>query len=210
MTNLLRSFAHISTCGQARCDFLDETLGSHERLVKGLVEAGIRLDHKPYSQGTVDLVPTHFAELARLGGEHYRLLASTQKGLSPSLISDYRLVLWDQIGTGTLDCFVSGIPTIVYWERIYSRESSQARPLIAALESVGVVHSSVDSLVSEVGHLLADPHAWMQDERRQAAIGQFCHRFARTDRRWPALWRQGLRALDERKVDQDVLAKAGE
>jgi hypothetical protein len=210
MTNLLRRFAHVSTCGQARSDSLEGTLCSQERLVKALVEGGIRVDHKPYSQSAVDFVPEHFAELTRLGGEYYRLLESTQKGLSPALLKDYRVVLWDQIGTGTLDCFVSGIPTMIHWERIYSRESTQASPLIAELENVGVVHSSADSLVREMSHMMADPRAWMQDERRQAAIALFCYRFARTDRRWPALWRQALRALDERKVDEAVFAKVGE
>ena len=210
MTNLLRRFTHISTCGQIRSDFLTEALAAQQRLVKGLVRAGIRVDHKPYNQGAVDFVPEHFAELVRIGGEHYRLLESKQKGLSPALLKDYRVVLWDQIGTGTLDCFVSGIPTMIHWERIYSRESAEAHPFIAELESVGVVHSSVDSLVREMSHLLADPCAWMQDDRRKAAIARFCNRFARTDRRWPALWRQALRALDERSVDQDVFAKAGE
>jgi hypothetical protein len=210
MTNLLRRFAHISTCGQARVDFLEETLASQQRLVKGLAKAGIRVDHKPYSQGAVDFASEHFAELTRLGGEGYRLLESTQKGLSPALLKDYRVVLWDQIGTGTLDCFVCNIPTMIYWERIYSRESEDARPLIAELESVGVVHFSTDSLVRELSHMLADPCAWMQDERRQSAIARFCNRFARTDRRWPALWRQALLALDEYKVDKAVVVKSGE
>jgi hypothetical protein len=208
MTNLLRRFANISTCGQARVDFLEETLDSIERLVKSLVEVGIRVDHKPYNQAIVDLVPEHFAKLTRLGGQHYRLLESTQKGLSPALLKDYRMVLWDQIGTGTLDCFVNKIPTMIHWERIYSRESAQAHPLIAELENVGVVHASADSLAREMSHMLSDPHAWMHDERRQAAIAEFCKLFALTDQRWPELWRKALYALDQPKLDSALFSKA--
>jgi putative transferase (TIGR04331 family) len=175
-----------------------------------LAVARIYVDHKPYSQGSVDFLHEYYADLARIGGPYYQLLISRQKGLSPALLKDYRAVLWDQIGTGTLDCFVTRIPTMIYWERIYSRESAQARPLIAELENVGVVHASSDSLVREMSHMLADPHAWMQDKRRQAAIAQFCNLFARTDRRWPALWRKALRELDERKVDKAVFVKTGE
>ena len=210
MTNVLRRFAGLTTCGSTRVDFTGAILDSHALLLKSLFKADIRVDHKPYSQNDVNLIPEHFANLARLGGDYYRLLESKQKGLSHSLIKDYRVILWDQIGTGALECFVSRIPTIIHWERIYSRETAQARPLIAELESVGVVHSSATSLAREMSHLLVDPSSWMQDERRQAAIARFCNSFARVDRRWPALWRKALLSLDERKFDQAVFANAGE
>ncbi len=210
MTNHLPRFPHISTCGQSRIDFIDEIVASSKQLVSAIAAAKISVDHKPYNQTSVDFLENYYSDLAEIGGNYYRLLISKQKGISPLLLKDYRAVLWDQIGTGTLDCFVSGIPTMIHWGRIYSRESLEARPLIAELERVGVVHSSSDSLVREMSHLLADPRAWMQDDRRKTAIARFCNRFARTDRRWPALWRQALRALDERSVDLDVFAKAGE
>lgn len=209
MTNHLPRFPHISTCGQSRIDFIDEIVASSKELVSAMAAAKISVDHKPYSQTSVDFLEKYYSDLAEIGGAYYRLTVSKQKGISPSLLKDYRAVLWDQIGTGTLDCFVSGIPTMIHWRRIYSRESVEARQLVAELESVGVVHSSSDSLVREMSHLLADPRAWMQDEHRQAAIARFCNKFARTDRRWPAIWRQALRALDERSVNQSVLAKAG-
>jgi hypothetical protein len=197
MTNFLRRFSYISTCGATRVDFNNEILSSQKRLIKGLADAAIRVDHKPYSQGVVDLASDHFAELDKLGGKNYCLLESKQKGLSSDLIGNYEMILWDQIGTGALDCFVSKIPTMVYWDRIYSRESKFARPIISELERVGVVHSSQDSLINETIQMLKDPCDWMRDRDRQSAVNTFCDRFARTDKNWPTLWRRTLCELDK-------------
>jgi hypothetical protein len=49
--------------------------------------------------------------------------------------------------------------------------------------------------------MLANPNDWMKNEARQAAIRNFCNRFALTDRRWPSRSRQALRVIDEVKID---------
>ena len=46
----------------------------------------------------------------------------------------------------TLECFVSNIPTIVYWKRIYSKESKFAIHEIKKLEECGILHKSLKTL----------------------------------------------------------------
>ncbi len=197
MPNHLPRFPLISTCGQARIDFVDQIVRSRQGLVKHLCDQGVSMDLKPYSNYNVDLFSEHYATLSKLGGDNFKLLTSTQKGLSPGLLRNYRLVLWDQIGTGALDCFVSKIPAMIYWERIYSQESAAAKGLVSQLEEVGVVHSSPKTLADEIRTFLADPSGWMSEERRVKAIDEFCFKFARTDKNWPTLWRNALKKVTE-------------
>ena len=100
--------------------------------------------------------------------------------------------MWDQIGSGTLECLTADVPSLVYWRRIYSQEVPWARPLLAELERCGVVHTHPARLAASLGEYLKDPEAWMADRERREAIAAFCREYARTDPRWPAIWRRQL------------------
>lgn len=191
-SNLFHRFPHASTSGSARVDFIDEITRSQEELVCAIKDIGLTLKHKPYSMKYVDLYPEHYRRLEIAGGATYRLLNSKQKGLSVDLIKTCRIVLWDQIGSGTLECFTSGVPTIVYWKRMYSRESPWAKELIADLERCGVVHTKADELAREIKAYLADPEGWMSNKARKEAIRAFCQKYALTDPRWYSNWKVQL------------------
>ena len=192
LSNLFHRFPHASTCGQARVDFIDEITNSQEELMKAINDAGITINHKPYGMEFVDLYPEHYRRLEVAGGNGYSLLKSTHKGLTVALIKTCRIVLWDQIGSGTLECFTSDVPTIVYWKRIYSREAPWARELIAELERCGVVHTDADELSQEIKTYLANPEGWMNNKERKRAIQTFCHKFALTDSLWYETWKRQL------------------
>lgn len=192
LSNLFHRFPNASTCGHARVDFIDEITRSQVDLMRAFNDAGFTIDHKPYSMKFVDLYPEHYRQLEVMGGVNYRLLKSTKKGLSVDLIKTCRIVLWDQIGSGTLECFTSDVPTIVYWKRIYSREAPWARELIADLERCGVVHTDPCELAHEIKTYLADPEGWMINRERREAIHAFCQKFALTDSCWYEGWKRQL------------------
>ena len=146
--------------------------------MRAIKDAGLTISHKPFNMRFVDLYPEHFHRLEVAGGSNsYRLLKSKHKGLTVKLIKTCRIVLYDQIGTGTLECFTSEVPTMVYWKRIWSRETPWAKDLVSALEQYGVVHSDADSLAKEIKTYLADPEEWMNNPRRKRAIQNFCKSF---------------------------------
>lgn len=192
MSSLFNRFPHVSTSGVPRADFLDETTDAQEGLIRALHERGFTVDHKPYAMRFVDLYPEHYSRLAAAGGGSYRLIRSRQKGLTEALIKSCRLLVWDQIGTGTLECFTANIPSLVFWPRIYARETSWARPLIKALEVAGVVHTDAAALADEAQRYLSDPVRWMSDAPRCQAIQDFCDQFARVDSQWHRTWKRAL------------------
>ena len=196
LSNALHRFPLASTCGQSRPDYIDEIINSQEDLMRAIRDAGMTISHKPFNMRFVDLYPEHFHRLEVAGGSNsYRLLKSKHKGLTVKLIKTCRIVLYDQIGTGTLECFTSEVPTMVYWKRIWSRETPWAKDLVSALEQYGVVHSDADSLAKEIKTYLADPEEWMNNPRRKQAIQNFCKSFALTSNDWPKLWRDYLSSL---------------
>jgi hypothetical protein len=192
LSNLFHRFPHISTCGNSRVDFIDEISDSQEDLMHAIKDSGLTISHKPFNMKFLDLYPEHYRRLERAGGANYQLLKSTHKGLTVKLIKTCRILLYDQIGSGTLEAFTSEVPTIVYWKRIYSREGLWARDLVTGLEQHGIIHSDSDTLVQEIKVYLADPEAWMNDYGRKKAIKAFCQKFALTDPCWHDKWKEFL------------------
>ena len=192
LSGLFHRFPHISTCGAPRVDFIDELTNSQENLMRAIKDAGLTISHKPYNMKFLDLYPEHYSRLEIAGGSSYHLLKSTHKGLTVELIKTCRILVWDQIGSGTLEAFTSEVPTIVYWKRIYSREAPWATDLVANLEKYGVVHSDPVTLVQEIKIYLTDPEAWMENYGRKEAIKVFCQKFALTNPLWYDQWQQKI------------------
>ncbi len=197
LSNKWIRFPSTTTGGHPRVDFIDEIKISQEKLVKATRDAQLSMDHKPFGMTSVDLYAEHFRRLEAIGGPKYRLIKSTHKGLTIELIKTCRILLWDQIGTGTLEAFTSEVPTIVYWQRIYSRESPWAKELIAGLELHGIVHTDAKKLAQEIKTYLADPESWMNNSDRKQAIQKFCRKFAWASDDWAKLWRNYLADLNK-------------
>ncbi len=193
LPNFLRLYPPVGTCGQTRPEFNYEILDSQKKLIIELTSSQINVDLKPYSQSIALRLEHQYNHLRQTCRGRFNLIESSQKGLSSDLISQYNILLWDQIGTGTLDCFVQSIPAMVYWKKIYSRESVFAFDLLKDLEFEGVLHSSLDTLIQEIRIYLDSPVSWMNSPSRIQAITTFCHQYARTNKNWNKLWMNTLR-----------------
>ena len=191
-SNLVHRFPHISTCGQARIDFIDKIKKNEINLVKAITSNNIFLTHKIYNQNIKSFLSAHYKKLELIGGDKYKLIDPNFKGLDKLIYSRYKLILWDQIGTGTLECFVSNIPTIVYWKRIYSKESKFAIHEIKKLEECGILHKSLKTLIPEVQKAKADINRWMEQPFRKKAIKIFSDKFCMTNPKWKFIWKKKL------------------
>lgn len=193
--NLFHRFPYSSTNGNSRVDFIDDIFESNVSVVRELSSLGIKMTMKPYNMKFIDLYSDFYSKLREVGGSNFSILNSTQKGLSVELIKKYKIVLWDQIGTGTIECFTSDVPAIVYWKRIYSREFAGAKELISGLEKNGVLHSSPESLALEISRYLNNPEKWMNDPSRRVAIARFCDEYASVSLNWKIQWRSYLKQI---------------
>lgn len=182
----------------SRRDRVREFAASLQELVRTASASGVRLLHKPYDPSMLAMLPETFRELERLGGVHYRLLDRPGKGLTSELLDECHAVLWDQPGTGFLECLASGLPTMVYWPRVYNQEEPWVRSEFAELEAVGIVHRRAETLAEQALLLRASPSAWHAEPRRREAAERFARRYAWADDDWAARWREFLGTLPRR------------
>lgn len=182
----------------SRRDRVHEFAASLQDLVRTASASGVRLLHKPYDSSMPAMLPETFRELERLGGAHYRLLDRPGKGLTPELLDECHAVLWDQPGTGFLECLASGLPTMVYWPRVYNQEEPWARSEFEELEAAGIVHRRAESLAEQALLLRASPAAWLELPRRREAAERFARRYAWADDDWAGRWREFLATLPRR------------
>lgn len=191
MSNMVKRFpAAPQGASTSRIDLIQEFAASLKHLVSKAVERGVWLLHKPYNVTTVNLLAKTMRELESIGGAHYFCEQQLDKGLTHELVQRCHVVLWDQPGTGFLECLSSNIPTMVYWPRTYCREEAWVKPLFLQLEQLGVVHRHVETLIEEVQLFKKSPHSWMNHPERVALIDLFCRKFAWTSDEWPECWRR--------------------
>lgn len=192
ISNLYHRFPHASTCGQSRVDFIQEINTSREKLVDKLMNNNYTIIHKPYNLKYLDLYPKHFENLKNIGKDKYTINGFDQKGLTINLIRTAKIVIWDQLGSGVVECFTSKVPTMIYWDRIYSKEAPWAQNIINNLTEHGIIHQNLESLEQELKIYFKCPNTWMNQKSRIDAINIFCENYCRIDTNWHKIWKNKL------------------
>lgn len=164
-------------------------------MIKVLVKNEFKLYHKPYNSNYLNLLRSSGLDLNKIKNKNYHLIQPNLKGLIPEMINSFDIILWDQIGTGTLECFVGEIPTMIYWKRIYSKENKFSKALIKELEVNGVIHSTIKTLIKELTIFMQNPKNWMNNKYRKKSIENFCNNFAKNDINWKIIWKKKLKNL---------------
>ncbi|HQS58896.1 MAG TPA: hypothetical protein PLU16_10930 [Gallionellaceae bacterium] len=179
----------------SRIDLVQSLANSLMDLVSRVTEKGLSILHKPYNPTTVKMMARTMRELELIGGDNYSCDQQLNKGLTYELLQQCHVVLWDQPGTGFLECISSNIPTMVYWTRIYSQEEEWAKPIFFELEQLGIIHRNTDSLIEEMHNFKKSPSLWMANPERVSLINRFCREYAWADEQWPVYWRRYLDGL---------------
>jgi len=181
--------------GAVRNDHLPEFARLLLELVRELTRAGLTVLHKPRDTTTLAVLRGTLEDIRRLGGPRYRCLDPKGSGLDSALLAQCGLVIWDQPGTGFLECLASGIPALICWNRVFTVETTEAAPYFEAMEKSGLIHRNPDSLIREIMAFKQDSGRWMGNARRSEAINAFCGRFIWMERRWASYWKNFLRSL---------------
>lgn len=196
MPSIVKRFpAPVNGAAISRRDLVEQSAGFLKEIVSTITANNIRVLHKPYTTGTAHLLAATYQKLAEIGGGKYGSVRHLNKGLNHELLRKCNMVVWDQPGTGFLECLACGIPTVLVWTRLYSREEKWSKALFSELENVNIVNSSTGALAATLLQYLENPSEWMQSKVRRAAIERFCYEYARTDDNWKQVWRDFLDCL---------------
>ncbi|MBI5211328.1 MAG: hypothetical protein HY927_15245 [Elusimicrobia bacterium] len=182
-----------STAPHSGC--LPEIAAALEGLVEDCAAQGASILHRTADRRSALLMASTLPELGRLGGERYRGAEHPGKGLTPALLARCHIVLWDQPGTGFLECLDGGVPSMAYWRRLFSREDDDALPFMRELEDAGIIHRETSTLLRSLAAFKSGPRGWMAEPKRAQAVRRFCRRYAWAEDDWPAHWRNFLNGL---------------
>ena len=196
MPNMMKRFTGSPQgASSSRRDVIDEFSNSMIDFVKNAAKSKIKLYCKPYNPTTVHLMATTYDSMHDIGGEFFVCADRFDKGLTYELLNKCKLVLWDQPGTGFMECMACKIPTMILWPRIYCEEEAWCVDDFNYLEEVGLIHRTSKSLINEIQQFLIDPVAWMSDSQRKLAVQSFANKYALTDDQWWKTWRKYLKQL---------------
>ncbi|WP_232371703.1 hypothetical protein [Leptospira ainazelensis] len=156
----------------------------------------IKVYAKPYNPLTVALLSKTYSRLQEIGGEYYTCSEHFDKGLTKDLIEKCKLIVWDQPGTGFLECLSASIPTMILWDRLYCEEEDWTKDSFKRLEDAGIIHRTSESLVKEILKFKKEPSAWLKDSQRMKARSEFNSQFALTSNRWAKEWKLFLNKLN--------------
>ncbi|WP_241555972.1 transferase [Leptospira yasudae] len=178
-----------------RRDVIQEFSRSMVDIAKAIKRSGLTAFVKPYNAITVSLLENTYRSIREEGSDSIVISGAYDKGLTLELLGDCLIVLWDQPGTGFLECLSCGIPTLVLWGRLYCEEEEWTRQDFDVLEKHNIVHRSVETLLEEASRLIKNPVVWMNEPSRKAAIDSFCNQYALTSEDWSADWKRYLKSL---------------
>jgi putative transferase (TIGR04331 family) len=196
MPNMMKRFTGAPQgASSIRRDVIDKFSESMIDFVKSAAKSKIRVYCKPYNPTTVFLMSSTYKVMGDIGGDFFICSDNYDKGLTYELLNKCQLVLWDQPGTGFMECIACKIPTMVLWQRIYCEEEDWCKEDFSELEKVGLIHQTSESLINEIKHFLADPVSWIFDSQRVRAIKWFSNKYALTDDKWWETWRNYLKQL---------------
>jgi len=173
-------------------DVLDRFSFDMLSIAKALEELKVRVYCKPYNLITVSLLKNTFQKIHFILGNKYVLDREFDKGLHKQLLQKGKLILWDQPGTGFLECLACGIPTMIIWTRLFCEEEAWCQDDFKALEKVGIVHRSPESFQREYLVFQEAMIVWMYEPKRLDVIHAFCKKYALTDPAWDKVWSEYL------------------
>lgn len=194
MTDRLHVFPPtLTTLRMSRHDFFDEITSRMSSIVDGLIGQGVRVLHKPFNDTTRKIqIDLHDTLVVKHPGI-YAIVQELDKGLTQALLRQAWVVVWDEPGTGFFECLVSGIPTLLYWDRLTTFEAPHVRGIFAKLEDVGLVHKAHGTLVQAATSMLEAPEKWFANMERSSAISEALAIFADTNPYWHLAWKTGLK-----------------
>ena len=109
------------------------------------------------------------------------------KGMTLKLLNTSNVILLDQPGTSFLECLNSGIPIMVYWKKSFSEPSDDSIKIFNELNRVGIIHENIETLIDSYKEFKINHNQWINDNKRQEVIKNFCNNYAQTDFNWPKM-----------------------
>ena len=128
-------------------------------------------------------------------GSRGSITSLTPSSISAIRFAESRLVIHNYLGTGWLETLALDIPTICFYDPETYAFLEAAQPYIDALESVGVLHRSGNSVALFVASLADDIEKWWDKVEVQEARRNFVAQYANFSPDWKDQWEQEFKTV---------------
>ena len=169
----------LTGAGNTRPDIIPSYLNEIIKLINFAKFNKASIFYKPYNQKTVLLGKETYKKIKKILGASLTISKNLNKGLNFKIVKNCHIVLWDQPGTGFLECITSKIPTMVIWTKLFNEEEKSAQKYFKKLENVGLIHVTHKSLFKEPAIYKKDPISWMSNSERKKPINLFAYKISR-------------------------------
>ncbi|QDC51251.1 hypothetical protein FIT74_04345 [Candidatus Methylopumilus universalis] len=199
MSDRIQSFPPtINTLRVSRRDFLGQLNVAIWNIISELAKKQVRVLNKPFNLDSREMQSDVLNRLAAEYPNYYFEYQELNKGLSDRLLRSAWVIIWDEPGTGFFECLSSGVPSMLYWERLTTHEEEHARPYFQLLEEVGLLHTNAITLAEAVKNFLDAPEDWINNKNRCMAIQKVVERFSKVDDSWSAHWKDFMAGLTQK------------
>lgn len=112
-------------------------------------------------------------------------------------LADCRLYVCDHISTTYTEALAANKPTILFWNVETYELRADAQPYFDLLRREGILYDEPEAAAEAVKRVYGDVEGWWSEPARQAAVKEFCYRFARTSPKAVDEWARELRRLKD-------------
>ncbi len=144
----------------------------------------INVDIKFYDEISLLYFKSNFeTKLDNIKYKNFKLINNFDKGLSPKLVSKYDFILFDHPGTGYLECLTYKIPTIILWDKSFSKENQSSRNEFKKLKSLKLLYENLGQLRSTI-----KDYSLFLSKIRNPKVSDFRSKYINIDIQWSKKW----------------------
>jgi hypothetical protein len=175
--------------GHSRLDFADLALEDLEILASTCASLGIKeITVKPY-----DLLDRYYFKttgmLSRINKScSIKLLENSDKGIGTEVADRFDVIIWDQIGTGTVEQYLAGRSNVVFWRKHYSKPSKSFESLHRQMVEQSLICENEDQLRRALEKFEGSEGRESLEEFGSGSIRQFLESFGQAGSAWCEEW----------------------
>ena len=186
MPQLIKSYSgSLEGASSFSRDTYDLFCDQFKLLILTCIKNNISILIKPYSDSCYFI----FKNLIKdFNSKNINLLFPDQKSIDKKLLNLSNLVIHDYPGSGFLETISSNIPSLIIWNKKICKEYDFLKKYFKALKNDGIIHYSINSIISEILRFKKNPKNWMRDKSKKQSIKNFIIKFCNIDEKWNHSW----------------------
>jgi len=123
------------------------------------------------------------------------VMIDDRKRSAATRFAESRLVIHNYLGTGWLETLFLDIPTVCFFDSQAYAFRDEALPLIAELETVGILHPSGPAAAKFINNLQDNFEDWWQTAVVKTARQNFIKKYANFSTNWMNDWELQLKGV---------------